>query len=1637
METTGARSLWAGPRLWIAAILLFAAAARFINLEWDQKHFFHPDERAVTYAVGRLTFQPLNLDPDFYNYGHLPIYLTKLTTMVVSLVDRSAASYDGIIVNGRRMSALVGTLTVLLTILVGTRLYDRQVGLLSGFLLAACALHIQNSRFITVDITLTFVVLLALYQMVKVSLEGRARHFLLAGACIGLAVATKFSAMPLFLPLGVAALHRLAVERRFGRIVLLTLAAAVMAVVAFAIVEPYGLLNWQRFLRDIREQSDMVRNAGQFPYTTQYMHTPKYAYELWQMIVWCMGPALGVAAVIAAVLRVGSAWRERRAEDAVLLSWVVPFFLVTGWFEVKFPRYLLPIYPMLIMWTADWLMRAYRRRSLIGRVGLPVVVGGTVAAALAFMSIYPRPHTVVAASEWFYAHVPPGSKVLSQDWDEGFPMPLPGVNPRNYTIVNFGYYERPDSAAKMQRLSQHLAQSDYIVFQTKRLYGALTRAPEVFGLSVNYFYQLFGGDLGYTLIKEFASRPSLFGFEFPDELADESLTVYDHPKVLIFQNTGRLDAATIFDKITKGLPSKPLTRNDLLLARPAQAQEGGQGEAPAETGWGAAEPIRSSLWALLYFVVVIELLGLAAYPILRRWLRGAGVYALAKPFGILLFAYLSWLCISLGVAPFTQGTLLAVLLLLLAAGALLWPRTLLEEQPTRAELIASEGLFWGVFLFFLIIRAYNPEIFWGEKPMDFSFLNALNRSTMLPPPEPWFAGSVLHYSYFGYYVIAALGKVIHVHPGVTFNLGVALIGGLIAAAAFAAGAAVTGRWATGIIAAAFAVLLGNVSGVFTWFERAGGWGVYYSWKAGRLGIGDALAEVYRSLASSHLGFDYWWATSRVIENTINEYPLWSVQFADLHAHMMVMPVTLTFITLTIHWVRRRLMVAPPPPPRSGIGLLVLLGLTLGTIIVTNAWSTPTYATFFPFMLGALWLTEAPHDGVLALLKGLITRVLLPAAFVAGVAYVLYLPFWTHFVGPEMNWGFERPPGAPPLKFLQVFGLYLVVLIPALLVLWSNLARRGGATRLVLGLAAAGFVLAALVAAVASTSGSAALYIGMTNRAFLATLFVLGLVVLLSPTTESRWRVPVALATFAFAVTAGTDVVYVWDRMNTLFKFYLESWFMMVIAAAALAPALWRGELWLPLRAVWRGALVVVLLLCAFTAITGTWAVIRTDRVPTPEPTLDGMAYLERTAPQELAAFEWLNRRIAGIPVILEAQGDSYREFTRVSMNTGLPTVLGWAYHVFQRAHPWPLINQRKADIQIAYTTSDKEQLAEILARYHVALVFVGTVERRSYNGGNLERFKEWSDLLTPVYENEGVTIFGVNGRFSGGMPVTTIEAVQATGVTEEAPRAQDDKGVLYQPRGLAVGGDTISVADFGNHRIQQFGPDLKYIRHWGRQGELPGQFKEPCGIAVGPQGQVAVADTWNHRVQIFSAEGKYEREWAAGFYGPRGVAFDSDGNVFVTDTGNNRIARFSPDGKEQRVWGGKGSAPGNFLEPMGLAVDAGGTVYVCDNGNSRLQMFTRDGQPQGEFPVEGWRSEVFSEPDVTVDAGGTIWVTVPVQEQIRGYDRSGKLLRTITGSSIPGVIFVKPMGIDYDAARKGLVIADLEGRIVRVPLVEK
>ncbi len=240
-------------------------------------------------------------------------------------------------------------------------------------------------------------------------------------------------------------------------------------------------------------------------------------------------------------------------------------------------------------------------------------------------------------------------------------------------------------------------------------------------------------------------------------------------------------------------------------------------------------------------------------------------------------------------------------------------------------------------------------------------------------------------------------------------------------------------------------------------------------------------------------------------------------------------------------------------------------------------------------------------------------------------------------------------------------------------------------------------------------------------------------------------------------------------------------------------------------------------------------------------------------------------------------------------------------------------------------------------------------------------------------------------------------------------------GNFESPRDVAVGRDgSLYVADTRNHRVQKFDAAGGFLLSWGSfccvEGAAagPGQFNEPWGIAVGPDGSVYVADTWNHRVQKFDANGGYITAWgffgqaetADAFWGPRDIAVDGQGRVYVADTGNKRIAVFDADGNSLSTIGFGGSDPGQFDEPVGLAVTDDGLLFVADTWNQRVQVFQRD-EVTGEYlyvrewPVVGWYGQSLdNKPYLAAGGEGQVYVGDPEGYRVLVFDSQGKFLTT-------------------------------------------
>lgn len=177
-------------------------------------------------------------------------------------------------------------------------------------------------------------------------------------------------------------------------------------------------------------------------------------------------------------------------------------------------------------------------------------------------------------------------------------------------------------------------------------------------------------------------------------------------------------------------------------------------------------------------------------------------------------------------------------------------------------------------------------------------------------------------------------------------------------------------------------------------------------------------------------------------------------------------------------------------------------------------------------------------------------------------------------------------------------------------------------------------------------------------------------------------------------------------------------------------------------------------------------------------------------------------------------------------------------------------------------------------------------------------------------------------------------------------------GQFLEPRGITItpeGG--IAVVDSKNGRVQVLAATGEVLREFGK-GILNPDYSGPSDVACDAQGNFFVADTWNHSLRKFSPAGdllETVNSWEVlgqqkvGLFGPRGVALNSQGVIFLTDTGHKFVRAYNPDLKPLFSWGGNGQEPGQFVEPVGIAVDSQDRVYVVDTGNGRIQRFTDKG----------------------------------------------------------------------------------------------
>lgn len=1379
----------------LLALVGAGGALRLTHIDWDQAQHVHPDERFIVWVADTLAWPgslSAALDPARsalnpfrwpaeaeaslagqarnYAYGHFPLYLLAglahaaqavavwmgETTIIFpaflqpfQVLGRHLADYNNLALVGRVISAVADVGTLLLVYALARQIAGRgqpadprraaAAGLLAAGAYAFAVLPIQLSHFATVDAVLTFCVTATVALAVRWATAARGgwASWLAAGACAGLAVGSKFSAVLLAAPLLAAALHRLptgSLRRQTRSVIGRLAAAAAVALAVFAVTNPFALIEFPAYVRQIAAQNAMVSGVMDAPYTRQYIGTLPYLYFVQQLSQWGLGWPLGVVAwggLVWTIVKAGR--RQASPATVVMLAWALPYFAVTGVFHTKFLRYMAPLLPFLLIFGGqaavagwDWLAARWGGRGRSAWAALTALTAAiTVGWALTFVGIYGQEHPWIQASRWIYEQIPAGSKLLTEHWDDALPLTLdelPGrPAARTYERVELPLWD-PDTPEKLDALVAELSTADTIVLASNRLYAPMQRLAARYPMTSRYYQMLFSGGLGYELVREFTAYPRAGGVTVRDDAADESFTVYDHPRVLVFENTGRLkpellrarlgrylpgsagasfdsglrssaqDARPVPDPAgrTPGLarlrPQEPAPDAPLTLAQPVDTLP-----VVADFRWNRlasqSAPVAVVLWWL-----VIGMFGWLTWPLLFPLLGGLRDrgYGLARAAGWLLIGWAHWLGVSLGLWQNRLGAIAVIAGVLAAAGlGAGWAqrrRLAAFWAERRRLLLGEEAVFAAAFLAFVGVRLLNPDLWqpWngGEKFMEFAFLNAILRSPSFPPYDPYFAGGTLNYYYYGFYLVTLPIKLTGIASEVAFNLAVpglfALTAVGIFSVAYTLAAGITRRGgearpaSIALLSTALALLMGNLSGFGLLIRTLGQW------------LRGAAAPV----------FDYWGA-SRVIPATINEFPLWTFTFADLHPHLIAMPFGMLVVGLALNGVigakgqgargqepgigdqalgtggqeletgdqelgageqdpgaylpipsrqsrvpRPRFLV-PHPDSLVSLSTYLLLTLSLGALGAINTWDLPTYALL---VIGALGLAGWRSRRWQALVGALL------AVLTVALAVAAYLPFYTHYqaqVGGGTGSVISRFLGwvraSSPLKpWLNIWGVFLFL---AVSYAWVEL-RAGRRSRA----AADGdeqpadrkwlIALLGLVGVLVLLAG-----MGRPTAALAALPLCLALPLALRRRAAAEDAFVAWLLVMGLAIVAGTELIYLrdfleggdWYRMNTLFKFSVPAWLLLSVAGGVVLAKLWaraqRAAAWVGLP--WRAATAALLAVSFIFLAVG----VRTrvdDRFPGARPAL---GTLDATAYMTVGSYTWPN---SGSVIKLNGERDAIR-----------------------------------------------------------------------------------------------------------------------------------------------------------------------------------------------------------------------------------------------------------------------------------------------------------------------------------------------------------------------------------------------------------
>ncbi len=733
---------------------------------------------------------------------------------------------------------------------------------------------------------------------------------------------------------------------------------------------------------------------------------------------------------------------------------------------------------------------------------------------------------------------------------------------------------------------------------------------------------------------------------------------------------------------------------------------------------------------------VLLLMGLAFYPLaalLFRKFSDKG-YFFGKVLGIVISGWLVWVLSSIHLVKFSTTGCYVILTICaalnyglafyfckkkkLATGEFFG---ITDGSGVPAKALWYEVFFFAVFAALTYLKCFNPDANGTERFMDYGFMTSMMKSEYMPPEDFWFSGTSLNYYYLGQFFATFLTKLSGVTVNYGYNLALMMTAALCMVLTYALVSRIFELYLTEkaeecralhkktvVSSKALCSVLCRVAGAFSGLAVTFSSSCHYF-------VYKKLVPIFREILKIEGEVSYWFPdATRYIgyqregtgDKTIHEFPSYSFVLGDLHAHVTNIIFVLTLLAVLFAWLlyRRERMkkaaagIMEPVDYKAELlqPHIIVLSFFIGIFQMTNYWDFPIYFV----VCGAVILVS--NAVICGFNKKTFLLTALHAAEFIVISFATALMFTLRF--DSMAGGIGLCDKHTELyQMIVVWALPFIMIIGYLVTLIKEEQERRKER---------------LSAAEHRNPFFAWLQNLKASELF---LLILGLC--------------------AIGLALLPEVVYVVDiysgdykRANTMFKLTYQAFILFGICMGAVITR----YLFLPKngKQFVAGAAILFLLtqnLGYFKTSCDSWFGEYTN--PENYKTLDAGAYIYEVHPKDAEAIAWINENIGGRPVILEANGDSYTTYNRVSVLTGCPTILGWHTHEWLWKDDVEAVNARAEDVKTIYTCNDAATAKALLEKYDVEYIYVGGLEREKYISETVLDYEYLKSLGEVVYED--------------------------------------------------------------------------------------------------------------------------------------------------------------------------------------------------------------------------------------------------------------------------------------------------------------